>query len=85
MAIPPQTAAGIEINKGADGYVVYDPARQRVHYLNPTAVLLLEMCNGRVQAAELPSLLQVAYDLSESPVAEVAACLEKLFQEGLVH
>jgi hypothetical protein len=49
----------------------------RVHYLNPTAVLILELCNGQVPTRDLPSLVQAAYDLTEPPDAEVAQCLQK--------
>ena len=80
----PRPVAGIQVNEVTDGYVVYDPSRDRVHYLNHTAVLLLELCTGQVKARDLPGLLQAAYDLPEPPVTEVADCLERLFQEGLV-
>jgi Coenzyme PQQ synthesis protein D (PqqD) len=80
----PRPVAGIQVNEVTDGYVVYDPSRERVHYLNHTAVLLLELCTGQVKARDLPALLQKAYGLPEPPVAEVADCLEKLLQEGLV-
>ena len=81
----PRTVAGIQTNEVADGYVVYDPSRERVHYLNHTAVLILELCTGQTKAAHMPRLVQAAYDLPEAPVAEVMDCLEKLLQEGLVH
>jgi len=81
----PRLVAGIQTNEIADGYVVYDPNRERVHYLNHTAVLVLEFCTGEVRAADMPARVQVAYDLPEAPVAEVRECLETLFQEGLVH
>jgi hypothetical protein len=76
---------GIEINKVADGYIVYQPDRDRVHYLNHTAVLLLELCDGKTKAAELPGLLGAAYELAEAPTGEVSECLAKLLEEGLVH
>jgi hypothetical protein len=81
----PRLVAGIQTNEIADGYVVYDPNRERVHYLNHTAVLVLEFCTGEVRAADMPGRVQAAYDLPEAPVAEVRECLETLFQEGLVH
>jgi hypothetical protein len=77
-------ADGVEINRVADGYIVYHPERDRVHYLNHTAVLLLEFCNGQTAARELPALLQAAYSLSEAPTEEVARCLGQLLDEGLV-
>ena len=80
----PKQIEGLEVNQLADGYVIYEANRERVHYLNHTAVLVLEMCNGDVQADEIPSLLKHAYDLTEPPTAEVAECLDKLRDEGLI-
>jgi hypothetical protein len=80
----PRTAEGIEVSEVTDGYVIYDPKRDRVHYLNQTAVLILELCNGQVTAGALPALIQSAYDLPEPPEQEVAQCLQTLFEEGLV-
>ena len=80
----PSQVPGIEINKVADGYIVYDPERDRVHYLNHTAVLVLELCTGDVPAGEIPELLRAAYDLSMPPTDEVAQCLTRFYEEGLV-
>jgi len=80
----PRQIEGLEVNQLADGYVIYEANRDRVHYLNHTAVLVLEMCNGSVTAGEIPGLLKEAYDLAEPPTAEVADCLEKLRDEGLI-
>jgi hypothetical protein len=80
----PQSAQGLEINAVADGYIVYQPERDRVHYLNPTAALILELCNGRNAETELPELLQSAFDLSAPPADEVKACLQTLRGEGLI-
>lgn len=83
-AARPTQAQGIEINKVADGYIIYDPEPDRVHYLNHTAVLVLEFCTGDVMAEEIPELLRAAYDLSTSPIEEVAQCLTRFYEEGLV-
>jgi hypothetical protein len=80
----PRTVDGIEINEVADGYVIYDPTRERVHYLNQTAVLVLELCNGQTAAGDLPALIQAAYDLPEPPGQEVAQCLQTLLDEELI-
>ena len=80
----PTQVEGLDINQLADGYVVYETARDRVHYLNHTAVLVLEMCNGNVKAEEIPGLLKTTYDLAEPPIAEVAECLARLSDEGLI-
>jgi hypothetical protein len=80
----PRVTPGIEINKVDDGYIVYQPARDRVHYLNQTAALVLELCNGTTRAADLAGLLQTVYQLPAPPRAEVSECLEKLYAEGLL-
>lgn len=68
----------------ADGSVVYDPTRNRVHYLNQTAALVLEQCDGLTPEASIVQVLQDAYGLPEPPAAEVADCLTRLRSEGLV-
>jgi Coenzyme PQQ synthesis protein D (PqqD) len=80
----PVMTAGLEINAVADGYIVYQPDRDRVHYLNQTAALVLELCNGRNAEADLPDLLRLAWELLAPPVEEVAECLENLRKEGLI-
>ena len=80
----PTQADNLEINEVADGCIVYQPERERVHYLNHTAALVLTFCNGRNRAEELPGILQAAYDLPQTPTEEVRDCLAKLMEEGLV-
>lgn len=80
----PLRAAGIEVVPSADGYVVYDAGRDRVHYLNHVAALVLEFATGENSDAEITHMLQVAYDLPESPEREVRECLALLRSEGLV-
>ena len=80
----PRQADGIEINKVADGYVVYQPDRDRVHYLNHTAAIVLELCDGQIAAGSMPQILKEAYNLPEPPEAEVAECMKMFFEEELV-
>lgn len=80
----PVMASDLEVNEVADGYIVYQPDRDRVHYLNQTAALVLGLCNGRNAEADLPELLRLAWDLRAPPDEEVAECLETLRKEGLI-
>jgi hypothetical protein len=82
--IRPRRAAGVELSEVTDGYVVYQPAHDRVHYLNPTAALLLEICDGSLAASDLPPFLSAAFRLDAPPRDEVAACLTQLLAEGLL-
>lgn len=80
----PIRAADLEINPVNDGYVVYQPTHDRVHHLNQTAALVLELCNGRHAPDEMARLLQLAWQLPATPAEEVAACLAVLREEGLI-
>ena len=80
----PTTVPGLEINRVADGCIVYQPEHDRVHYLNQTATVVLELCNGLNAEADLPELLRLAYDLPAAPVQEVADCLNTLRAEGVI-
>jgi hypothetical protein len=81
----PRPAEGIEISEVADGFVIYDPKQDRVHYLNQTAAVILELCNGQLTADELAALIQEAYGLPEPPAEEVADCVQRLIEEGLIN
>lgn len=76
--------AGIEVRAAPDGVVVYDSGRDRVHYLNRTAALLLEICDGKLRAADLPPLLAAAFELEAEPTDDVEACVARLLDEGLL-
>ncbi|MBV8358232.1 MAG: PqqD family protein [Deltaproteobacteria bacterium] len=80
----PVMAPDLELNEVADGYIVYQPDRDRVHYLNQTAAVVLELCNGKNAEADIPELVRLAWDLPEPPTEEVADCLKGLRQESLI-
>ena len=80
----PWRAEGLEIEPAGDGCVVYQPERDRVHYLNHTAALLLELATGEATGGELGAFLAQAYSLPEPPRDDVAAGLAELLREGLV-
>ena len=79
-----ERAAGIEVRDAPDGLVAYDAGRERLHYLNRTAALLLESCDGTLTAGELAGLLAAAFELDKPPMGEVEACLSRLLEEGLL-
>ena len=79
-----QRATGLEINEVTDGFLVYQRDRDRLHFLNATATLVLESCDGTLSARELPPLVAAAFELDTSPVDDVAACLTALLREGLL-
>lgn len=77
-------APELEINEVTDGFLVYQRDRDRLHFLNGTAALVLESCDGTLVAHELPRLVAAAFELDSPPVDDVAACLTALLAEGLL-
>lgn len=80
----PKAADGLETHEVADGYIIYQSDRNRVHYLNQTAAVLLALCTGQNRVTEMPDLLQSAFSLDAAPEKETRDCLERLVVEGLI-
>ena len=80
----PQRIEGLDLDETDDGYVIYEPGKDRVHYLNPTAALVLELCNGTNTATGIVELVQQAYGLGEPPAESVEALLTQMKDEGLL-
>jgi hypothetical protein len=80
----PTRVAGLEPLPAEDGYIIYEHDQDRVHYLNPVAALIFELCNGECSVAEIVGMVQETFGLAEAPVTEVSAALEKMKAEGLL-
>jgi hypothetical protein len=79
----PKKSDDLEVDEVEDGFVVYQPDRERVHYLNPTANLILELCDGTLTATQIAELIAQTFDLAVPPSQEVDEALAKLEAEGL--
>ena len=79
----PKKSDGLEVDEVEDGFVIYQPERDRVHYLNPTANLILELCDGTLTAAQIAELIAQTFDLAAPPDGEVNEALAQLEAEGL--
>ena len=82
--LTPRRADALEVREVPDGFVVYDPARDRLHFLNGTAAFVLESCDGATPVKALPGLVAAAFQLDEEPVEEVGTCVQRLLSEGLL-
>jgi hypothetical protein len=80
----PVQSEGLEIFPETDGYVVHQPERNKVHFLNHTAVFVLELCNGRHRVGEIENILAASFEMTESPSAVVAKILGQFVEEDLV-
>jgi len=75
---------GLEVNEVPDGYVIYETARDRVHYLNKTAAIIFELCDGSRDAADIVARVKLLFDLESSADAEIRGAIDSLLSEGLV-
>lgn len=75
---------GLELTEVPDGRVVYQAARERVHFLNPTAVIVFELCGEKLSVGAIESFLKDVYDMDEAPTAAVRECIGSLLNEKLL-
>lgn len=80
----PEQVEGVTVTQVNDGYILYQTDRGRVHHLNHIAALVLEFCNGRTPAGDIPELLRQAFNLGTVPHDEVWECLLNLRDEGII-
>jgi hypothetical protein len=75
---------GCEVSHMPDGFVVYQVKEEKVHYLNPTAAMIYELCGTRQSVTAIAAYLQKTFSLPEPPVAEVVDCIDSLVTQGLI-
>ncbi|HLK65922.1 MAG TPA: PqqD family protein [Bryobacteraceae bacterium] len=80
----PRKAEGLEICLVEDQCIVYDTRKDEVHYLNATAALVLELCDGRRSTGEIATVVQEAYGLPVPPVDDIAQCVNSLVEMAIV-
>lgn len=75
---------GLEVNEADDGLVVYQASTDRVHHLNATAGVILELCDGRHDAEAIADFLARGFGLDAPPLDETRQTLAQLEAEGLI-
>ena len=80
----PKAKAGLDISVAEGGFIVFQPEIDRVHYLNHSAVLVLELCTGQNSAREIATLVQEAYSLPDPPCQMVDETVSNLGAQGLL-
>jgi hypothetical protein len=79
-----QQTPGLEISKMPDGYVIYLPETDRVVFLNATATVIFELCDGVTTLEEIKNILIAGYELDAFPDFEFGACLNNLVEQGII-
>ena len=84
MTEKPKQVDGLDITPVDDGFIIYVAEKDRVHYLNHTAALVLLLIDGQITTEELSRLVQQQFALDEAPATEVDAIIEQFKDEGLI-
>lgn len=75
---------GCDAVETADGMVVYQTNNEKVHYLNPTAAIVFELCDGRQSVGAITSFMHTTFELNDAPSEEVNTCIQSLLDEGII-
>ena len=81
---PPRRPATLQINRLDDGCVVYQPDRERVHFLNRTAAAILYRCDGRREFREIESWVKKNLPARGDGRNMTGGVLRRFMAEGLV-
>jgi hypothetical protein len=77
-------AEGLDVNEVPDGYVIYQTAADRVHYLNKTAAIVFELCDGAHGAEDIVARVSRMFEVEGAADGEIESCVQSLLKEGLV-
>lgn len=77
-------AINLDVHEVPDGYIVYQKERDRVHYLNKTAAIIFELCDGKHEPDDIVARVAKAFELGPSAHDQIRAGLNSLVNEGLV-
>ena len=75
---------GLDVNQVKDGLIVYDPARDRVHYLNNTAAAIFTLCDGAHDADAIAATVTELFGADTLTRDEIDDCLHQLESEGVL-
>ncbi len=80
----PSVVDGLDVSEVKDGLVVYDPATDRVHYLNATAAVVFTLCDGTREVQAIVETGTTVFGSGTPEPHEVHACLAQFEKEGLL-
>ena len=82
----PKVSEGLEIHEIDEGLIVYQDSTDRVHHLNHTAAVILELCDGTRSIVEIAqSVGRVFVERAERRGADMReGAIDGLVREGLV-
>jgi len=79
----PRRTAGLALDDAGGAWIVRQPGRGRVHYLNAAAALALELCTGDNEWQAIVELVCAATGAPEAR-PELERVLQHALDEGLI-
>jgi hypothetical protein len=76
--------AGLDRKEIPNGYVFHDTQKDVLHFFNPTAAVVISLCDGKNTTRTIANLVQASFQLPFPPTGEVDECLADLSAKGLV-
>ena len=81
----PLRREGVTLRRSGAENILYDPARDRVHMVNDTAVAIWELCDGQTDPEEMVGAICLLTGLPDAIVEEdVARLLHGFHEAGLI-
>lgn len=80
----PRQVDNLEVNEADDGLVVYDANLDAVHYLNSSASMVFDLCDGSRDAQGILNVLKEIYGSSSLSIEEVRSGLSALATRALI-
>ena len=65
-----EVCGGLEKTQVPDGFVIFKADTEKVHYLNPSAAVIFELCDGKKSLGDIAMFMREAYGLPEAPLTE---------------
>jgi hypothetical protein len=84
-SLPRGVPGRLEIHESDDGLIVYQASTDRVHHLNHTAAVVLELCDGKHTVEDIIRTVGEVFGLETPPEEETKACIRRLVNEGLLY
>ena len=80
----PKQVPGVEFEEAVDGLVGYQGVEGNVCYLNPTATLILSLCNGSLSVEQITAVVAKAFSLKTLPIEDVERSSQELEKASLI-
>jgi Coenzyme PQQ synthesis protein D (PqqD) len=80
----PHRREPLEINEAEDGLVIYDPASDMVHHLNPSAALIFDLCDGSRDPESIAGVVGEVFHIQPPPLEQTLAGLRNLAGQRLI-